>query len=102
MPVKTKRRISPPKTVANVPSSGPESEAPATSNADTPSSPNSAEPSGEPPLLRVADAAHALRVSERSIHNYLAQGLLERVRIGTRTLRISRVSLLRLMGQPAE
>lgn len=53
-------------------------------------------------LLRIPEVARELAVSERTIQSYLEQGLLERVKIGTRTVRISRASLLKLMGQPAE
>ena len=52
-------------------------------------------------LVRTSEAAHALNVSENSIRKYMAQGLLERVRIGTRTIRTTRRSLARLMGQQA-
>ena len=55
-----------------------------------------------PMLLRIPEVARELGVSERSVQNYLALGLLERVKIGTRTVRISRQSLMKLMGVPAE
>ena len=55
-----------------------------------------------PMLMRIPEVARELGVSERSVQSYLAQGLLERVKIGTRTVRISRQSLMKLMGIPAE
>jgi len=42
-----------------------------------------------------------LRVSENTIRKYMKQGLLDRIQIGTRTVRTSRRSLYRLMGQQA-
>jgi excisionase family DNA binding protein len=53
-------------------------------------------------LLRIPEVARELGVSERTIQSYLDQGLLERVRIGSRTVRVSRQSLMKLMGAPAE
>jgi excisionase family DNA binding protein len=55
-----------------------------------------------PMLLRIPEVARELGVSERTIQSYLAQGLLERVKLGSRTIRISRRSLMALMGVPAE
>ena len=55
-----------------------------------------------PMLLRIPEVARELGVSERTIQSYLDQGLLERVRIGSRTVRVSRQSLMKLMGAPAE
>ena len=55
----------------------------------------------EEQLVRTSDAAHKLRVSENTVRKYMAMGLLDRVRIGTRTIRTTRRSLSRLMGQQA-
>ena len=52
-------------------------------------------------LVRTSEAAHKLNVSENTIRKYMQQGLLERVQIGTRTVRVSGRSLARLMGQQA-
>jgi excisionase family DNA binding protein len=49
------------------------------------------------PLLRVSEVARALKVSERSIYTYVDKGLLERVKIGAQTMRITSESLKRLM-----
>jgi hypothetical protein len=54
----------------------------------------------EDQLVRTSYAAHKLDVSENTIRLYAARGLLHRVQIGTRTVRITRTSLNRLMGQP--
>ena len=53
----------------------------------------------EDQLVRTSEAAHRLNVSENTIRKYLAAGLLQKIRIGTRTIRITRASLLKLMGQ---
>jgi len=55
----------------------------------------------EDQLVRTSDAAHKLNVSENTVRKYMAMGLLDRVRIGTRTIRTTRRSLTRLMGQQA-
>jgi Helix-turn-helix domain len=55
----------------------------------------------EDQLVRTSDAAHKLRVSENTVRKYMKQGLLDRIQIGTRTVRTSRRSLSRLMGQQA-
>ena len=55
----------------------------------------------EDQLVRTSEAAHRLGVSENSIRKYMAQGLLDRVLIGTRTVRTTRRSLSRLMGLQA-
>ena len=52
-------------------------------------------------LVRTSDAAHKLRVSENTIRKYMKQGLLDRVVLGTRTIRTTKSSLTRLMGQQA-
>jgi excisionase family DNA binding protein len=91
MPVKTKnRRVQLPPKVFPADMAPPEPQA--TRRSEPPS----------PTLLRIPEVARELAVSERTIADYLKQGLLERVQIGTRTVRISRASLNRLMGQAAE
>ena len=55
----------------------------------------------EDQLVRTSDAAHKLRVSENTIRKYVKLGLLEYVRIGTRTVRVTGRSLAKLMGQQA-
>lgn len=52
-------------------------------------------------LVRTSEAAHKLNVSENTIREYMRRGLLDRIQIGTRTVRTSRRSLSRLMGQQA-
>jgi hypothetical protein len=52
------------------------------------------------PLLKIDEVARALRVSERSVHTYIGKGLLERVKIGPQTLRITSASLQKLMTPP--
>jgi hypothetical protein len=52
-------------------------------------------------LVRTSEAAHQLSVSENTIREYMRRGLLERIRIGTRTIRTTRRSLSRLRGQQA-
>ncbi len=55
----------------------------------------------EDQLVRTSDAAHSLGVSENTIRQYMKTGLLDRIQIGTRTMRTSRRSLSRLMGMQA-
>ena len=55
----------------------------------------------EDQLVRTSDAAHKLHVSENTIRQYMKQGLLERIQIGTRTVRTTRRSVSRLMGLQA-
>jgi hypothetical protein len=54
-----------------------------------------------PILLRFREAARELGVCERQIHNLVAQNLLEKVKLGTKTARITRTSVLKLAGQRA-
>ena len=49
------------------------------------------------PLLKVAEVARALRVSERTVYTYIDNGMLERVKIGGQTLHITSASLKQLM-----
>ena len=55
----------------------------------------------EDQLVRTSEAAHKLNVSENTIREYMRRGLLDRIQIGTRTVRTSRRSLSKLMGQQA-
>jgi hypothetical protein len=55
----------------------------------------------EEQLVRTSEAAHRLNVSENTVRKYMQLGLLDRVLIGTRTVRMTRGSLSRLMGQQA-
>jgi excisionase family DNA binding protein len=50
-----------------------------------------------PPLGSLADAADALAVSTRTIRRYIADGQLEAVRLGRRTLRIKVDSIERFI-----
>ena len=52
-----------------------------------------------PTLLRYREAARELGVSERQIYNLVDQDLLEKVKIGTKTARITRSSVLKLAAQ---
>ena len=54
-----------------------------------------------PILLRYRKAARELGVCERQIHNLVAQNLLEKVKLGTKTARITRTSVLKLAAQRA-
>ena len=54
-----------------------------------------------PLLLRIPEAARQLNVCERSIHNLVAQALLEKVRLGAKSVRITRSSVLKLATQRA-
>ncbi len=54
-----------------------------------------------PILLRYREAARELGVCERQIHNLVAQNLLEKVKLGTKTARITRTSVLKLAAQRA-
>ena len=54
-----------------------------------------------PILLRYREAAHELGVCERQIHNLVDQNLLEKVKLGSKTARITRSSVLRLAAQRA-
>ena len=54
-----------------------------------------------PILLRYREAAHELGVCERQIHNLVAQNLLEKVKLGKKTARITRTSVLKLAAQRA-
>ena len=49
-----------------------------------------------PILLRYREAARELGVCERQIHNLVAQNLLDKVKLGTKTARITRTSVLKL------
>jgi excisionase family DNA binding protein len=50
-------------------------------------------------LLRYREAARELGVCERQIHNLVDQNLLEKVKLGTKTARITRTSVLKLAAQ---
>jgi len=54
-----------------------------------------------PTLLRYREAARELGVCERQIHNLVDQKLLEKVKLGSKTARITRSSVLRLAAQRA-
>ena len=54
-----------------------------------------------PLLLRYREAARELRVCERQIHNLVAQNLLEKVKLGAKSARITRSSVLKLAAQRA-
>ena len=54
-----------------------------------------------PMLLKIPEVARELQVSERTVQDSFAKGWLERVKIGTRTVRVTRSSLLKLMGASA-
>jgi len=54
-----------------------------------------------PILLRYREAARELGVCERQIHNLVDQKLLEKVKLGSKTARITRSSVLRLAAQRA-
>jgi hypothetical protein len=54
-----------------------------------------------PILLRYREAARELGVCERQIHNLVDQNLLEKVKLGSKTARITRSSVLRLAAQRA-
>jgi excisionase family DNA binding protein len=54
-----------------------------------------------PTLLRYREAAYELGVSERQIHNLVDQNLLEKVKVGAKTARITRTSVLKLAAQRA-
>ena len=54
-----------------------------------------------PILLRYREAARELGVCERQIHNLVDQNLLEKVKLGTKTARITRTSVLKLAAQRA-
>ena len=54
-----------------------------------------------PTLLRYREAARELGVSERQIFNLVDQDFLEKVKIGTKTARITRSSVLKLAAQRA-
>lgn len=51
-----------------------------------------------PELLTPKEAAIALRVVPRTITNFLARGVLEKVTLSQRCIRIPRASVLRAMG----
>lgn len=52
-----------------------------------------------PLLLRYREAARELGVCERQIHNLVDQDLLEKVKVGAKTARITRASVLKLAAQ---
>ncbi|WP_426528863.1 helix-turn-helix domain-containing protein [Bradyrhizobium sp. McL0615] len=54
-----------------------------------------------PTLLRYREAARELGVCERQIYNLVDQNLLEKVKLGTKTARITRTSVLTLAAQRA-
>ena len=54
-----------------------------------------------PTLLRYREAAHELGVCERQIHNLVERNLLEKVKLGSKTARITRTSVLTLAAQRA-
>ena len=54
-----------------------------------------------PILLRYREAARELGVCERQIHNLVDQNLLEKVKLGSKTARITRSSVLKLAAQRA-
>jgi excisionase family DNA binding protein len=54
-----------------------------------------------PILLRYREAARELGVSERQIYNLVDQDLLEKVKLGAKTARITRTSVLALAAQRA-
>jgi hypothetical protein len=49
------------------------------------------------PLLKVPDVARLLQVTERTIYAYVNAGILERVKIGNQTSRITSKSLQKLL-----
>ena len=54
-----------------------------------------------PILLRYREVARELGVCERQIYNLVDQDLLEKVKLGTKTARITRTSVLQLAAQRA-
>jgi excisionase family DNA binding protein len=54
-----------------------------------------------PILLRYREAARELGVSERQIYNLVDQDLLDKVKLGAKSARITRISVLRLAAQCA-
>lgn len=54
-----------------------------------------------PILLRYREAARELGVSERQVYNLVDQDLLEKVKLGTKTARITRTGVLKLAAQRA-
>jgi excisionase family DNA binding protein len=50
------------------------------------------------PLLRVPEVARLLQVTERTIYTYIDAGLLERVKIGNQTTRVTNKSLQKLIA----
>ena len=55
-----------------------------------------------PILLRYREAARELGVSERQIYNLIEQNLLERVKLGTKTARVTRTSVLKAAQRASE
>ena len=94
--MKTRRHKLPPAKKAPTP----EAKAPMAPNA-TPEVGAGDDGEDEDLLIRTADAAHKLNVSENTIRKYMQLGLLDRVRLGTRTIRTTKSSLTKLMGQQA-
>jgi len=91
--VKTKRHKLPP---AKVPA--PKTEASMVPNVEPGASAGDKE-EDEEQLVRTSEAAHKLGVSENTVRKYMKMGLLDRKLLGTRTIRTTRRSLSRLMGQ---
>jgi excisionase family DNA binding protein len=54
-----------------------------------------------PLLLRYREAAHELGVTERQILNLINRKLLERVKVGSKTARVTRDSVLKLVEKNA-
>ena len=49
-------------------------------------------------LLKIAEVAAILRVTERTVRTYMRNGLLRKAKFGFQTTRIYRDSVLKLMG----
>ena len=60
------------------------------------------QPQPPPMLMRIYEVARELGVSERTVASYISAGILVKVKLGGRTVKITRQSLMNLMGAPAE
>jgi excisionase family DNA binding protein len=56
---------------------------------------------GLPLLLRYREAAHELGVTERQILNLIDRDVLKRVKVGSKTARVTRDSVLKLLEKNA-
>ena len=52
-----------------------------------------------PPLMTIKEVAWALHVGERTVYQYLKDGLLERRKLGSQTMRIPRQSFAEVHGR---